>query len=291
MILELAILDIKPEKNDAFERSFLQAQKIIMSMNGYISHDLQKCIEKENRYILLVKWQTLENHTIGFRQSAEYQEWKKLLHLFYDPFPTVEHYHKMTVEKAINKQNPHILTRNCILRLPEIGESKLMRDFVAKNKSHLFPWEPLQTADYYTENYWHNKTIQIREDFLGDKSCCFNIYHKDKIIGMANYSNFVRGAFHSCFLGFKISESEQGQGLMTEALQASIAYIFNQLNIHRISANYMPRNLASSRVLEKCGFQKEGVAEDYLYINGNWEQHILTSLINSDWTEGNCNAK
>ena len=61
-------------------------------MKGYISHQLQRCIEKENRYILLVNWETLEDHTVGFRSSDEYQEWKKLLHHFYDPFPTVEHY-------------------------------------------------------------------------------------------------------------------------------------------------------------------------------------------------------
>ncbi|MDA0617455.1 MAG: antibiotic biosynthesis monooxygenase [Proteobacteria bacterium] len=92
MILEVAILDIVPNSNQEFERSFLKAQTIIMSMNGYISHELQKCIEKENRYILLVKWKKLEDHTEGFRRSKEYQEWKALLHHFYSPFPIVEHY-------------------------------------------------------------------------------------------------------------------------------------------------------------------------------------------------------
>jgi heme-degrading monooxygenase HmoA len=61
-------------------------------MPGYISHDLHKCIETDGRYLLLVKWQTLEDHTVGFRQSAEYQQWKNLLHHFYQPFPEVEHY-------------------------------------------------------------------------------------------------------------------------------------------------------------------------------------------------------
>ena len=61
-------------------------------MPGYISHQLQHCIEKQNRYILLVKWEQLEDHTVGFRSSEQYQEWKRLLHHFYDPFPTVEHY-------------------------------------------------------------------------------------------------------------------------------------------------------------------------------------------------------
>ncbi len=92
MILEVAILDVIPGEEDNFERAFQKAQQIIASMNGYISHELQRCIEKSNRYILLVKWETLENHTEGFRESDKYTEWKTLLHHFYDPFPTVEHY-------------------------------------------------------------------------------------------------------------------------------------------------------------------------------------------------------
>ena len=64
-------------------------------MPGYIAHELQKCVETSHRYILLVNWQTLEAHTVGFRQSPEYQEWKRLLHHFYDPFPNVEHYQRI----------------------------------------------------------------------------------------------------------------------------------------------------------------------------------------------------
>jgi heme-degrading monooxygenase HmoA len=92
MILEVAILDVSPGREDEFQAVFKQASPIIVSIKGYISHQLQRCIEKENRYILLVNWGTLEDHTIGFRGSTEYQEWKSLLHHFYDPFPTVEHY-------------------------------------------------------------------------------------------------------------------------------------------------------------------------------------------------------
>jgi len=96
MILEVAILDIKPGLESDFEKAFETAQKIISSMKGYISHELKKCLENKSRYILLVKWDGLEDHTVGFRESKEYQEWKKLLHHFYDPFPTVEHYQSIT---------------------------------------------------------------------------------------------------------------------------------------------------------------------------------------------------
>ncbi len=92
MILEVAILNIKPGQRDAFEAAFRQASPIIASMKGYISHEVQHCVETPDRYLLLVRWQTLEDHTVGFRGSAQYQDWKRLLHHFYDPFPTVEHY-------------------------------------------------------------------------------------------------------------------------------------------------------------------------------------------------------
>jgi heme-degrading monooxygenase HmoA len=92
MILEVAVLDIKPGLAKEFEAAFATASTIIALMSGYISHELQHCLENEHRYILLVRWQTLEDHTIGFRQSPQYQEWRSLLHHFYEPFPIVEHY-------------------------------------------------------------------------------------------------------------------------------------------------------------------------------------------------------
>jgi len=96
MILEIAMLHIRAGEADAFEHAFSQAQNIISSMPGYVSHELQRCLESQDKYLLLVQWQRLEDHTIGFRQSAQYQEWKNLLHHFYEPFPTVEHYEAVT---------------------------------------------------------------------------------------------------------------------------------------------------------------------------------------------------
>jgi heme-degrading monooxygenase HmoA len=92
MVLEVVILDVIPNQEKDFEIAFAKASSIISSMTGYISHQLHRCVEKQNRYLLLVHWETLEAHTVGFRGSEQYQEWKKLLHHFYDPFPTVEHY-------------------------------------------------------------------------------------------------------------------------------------------------------------------------------------------------------
>lgn len=92
MVLEVAVLNIKEGHRSEFEKNFESASCIIKSMKGYIGHELKKCMEKANQYILLVNWETLEDHEHGFRKSPEYQEWKKLLHHFYEPFPEVLHY-------------------------------------------------------------------------------------------------------------------------------------------------------------------------------------------------------
>jgi len=91
-VLEVAVLNVKASQKIAFESAFEKAQKIISSMKGYLDHDLQQCLEVDNRYVLLVNWQNLEDHTQGFRGSSQYQQWRDLLHHFYEPFPVVEHY-------------------------------------------------------------------------------------------------------------------------------------------------------------------------------------------------------
>lgn len=92
MILEVAVLYIRAGLGDQFEADFKIAGQCISSIDGYIRHTLQKCVEADDKYILLVEWQTMEDHTIGFRESEVYKEWKALLHHYYDPFPLVEHY-------------------------------------------------------------------------------------------------------------------------------------------------------------------------------------------------------
>lgn len=101
MILEVAILYIKDGQDKQFETDFATAGQYISSIKGYIKHSLRKCLEQKNKYVLLVEWEKLEHHTIEFRQSCQYLEWKRLLHHYYDPFPTVEHYE--TIIENTNK--------------------------------------------------------------------------------------------------------------------------------------------------------------------------------------------
>lgn len=92
MILEVAMLNVKPGETDAFEAAFREASAIIASMPGYRGHRLHRCIEEASKYLLTVEWARLEDHTEGFRGSPANQEWRALLHHFYDPFPVVEHF-------------------------------------------------------------------------------------------------------------------------------------------------------------------------------------------------------
>lgn len=95
MILEVAPLRVRAGSADEFEAAFREAQEIIASIPGYVSHELGRCLERDDEYVLLVRWESLEAHEIGFRQSQQYQEWKRLLHRFYEPFPIVSHFERV----------------------------------------------------------------------------------------------------------------------------------------------------------------------------------------------------
>jgi heme-degrading monooxygenase HmoA len=92
MVLEVAILNLRPGRGEAFEAAFREARQLIASVPGHERHELRRCLEAPDRYLLLVWWDALESHTEGFRKSPEYARWRELLHPFYDPFPVVEHY-------------------------------------------------------------------------------------------------------------------------------------------------------------------------------------------------------
>ena len=185
---------------------------------------------------------------------------------------------------------PILKTKRLTLRFPEVREAADMMTFCRKNETHLAPWEPLKHEEYYTIRFWRNTILQVRQEFLEDKSMRLNIYESSskKMIGMINFTNFERGAFQSCRLGYKIDQNYEGKGMMVESLETAIHFIFKQLNFHRIEASYIPRNNRSARVLKRLGFQINGQEENYLRINGRWECHFMTSLRNPQWKASPC---
>jgi heme-degrading monooxygenase HmoA len=103
VILEVAPLKLRPGTAAQFEAAFRVAESIIAAMPGYVSHELQRCVERRDEYVLLVRWETLAAHEVGFRTSAQYQEWKRLLHHFYEPFPVVSHYELVAAVAAADR--------------------------------------------------------------------------------------------------------------------------------------------------------------------------------------------
>ncbi len=123
-------------------------------------------------------------------------------------------------------------------------------------------------------------------EFEEERSVRFFIFERsnpEAVVGYANISNIVKGAFHAGILGYGIDKDKEGRSMMKEALQSVITYGFSALNLHRIMANYQPVNERSGGLLRSLGFTVEGYARDYLLINGRWRDHVLTSITNPNW--------
>ncbi|BAY13907.1 ribosomal protein S5-alanine N-acetyltransferase [Calothrix sp. NIES-2098] len=181
---------------------------------------------------------------------------------------------------------PLITSDRLLLRIGIQEDIPQILKYFIENKEYLTPYYPAWAEGFFTQKYWQYQVEGNLIEFINDRSLKLFIYPKKnltEIIGTVNFSNFVRGAAHFCFVGYSLAETAQGKGYMTEALQAANQYVFQELNMHRIMANYMPHNQRSGNVLKRLGFVVEGYARDYLLINGQWQDHILTSLTNSNW--------
>jgi [ribosomal protein S5]-alanine N-acetyltransferase len=181
----------------------------------------------------------------------------------------------------------HLESPRLILREFADCEPATVHAFECRNREFLQPFEPIRNEEYFTLEHWQTAIKKEREKQGEWTDCRFYLFPKSdptRAIGRIGCSGIIRGAFHACYIGFAMDKDERRKGLMHEALTTTIRFLFHDEHLHRIMANYMERNLASSAVLEKLGFVKEGVARDYLYIAGQWENHVLTSLTNENWT-------
>lgn len=172
------------------------------------------------------------------------------------------------------------------LRLPSAEDVPAILSFFSENREFFRPTDPPRPREFYTPGYWLKRVRSIATDFVQDKGCNFFVFGGEapgEVLGYVNFSNFVRGAFQACYLGYGLAEKSQGKGLMTEALRAGIDFAWGGLRLHRIMANYLPHNERSARVLQKLGFAVEGYAKGYLFIDGRWQDHVLTSLTNERW--------
>lgn len=163
---------------------------------------------------------------------------------------------------------------------PEDAEDVLK--YYVKNKEHLMPFEPDRDDNFYTLSAQKRILIEGYKQYLNGDSVNFGIYKGKKLIGKIQISNIVMGVFKSAFIGYSIDENEQGKGYMKEALGLVVKYAFEEMGLHRLEASTLIDNIKSQRVLTACGFEKLGINEKYLFINGKWRDHITFYKLKGD---------
>ena len=191
---------------------------------------------------------------------------------------------------------PELDTGRLRVRLARPGMEAQMARFLAENfAGHLDRWSPPTVEGYFTAAFWRERLAISVDEYHADRAARFVMQEAlapldAPILGTCNYTNIVRGAFHACHLGYQIGREQQGRGLMEEALRATNGFMFAALRMHRIMANFRPENARSRRLLARLGFAEEGLAKDYLFIDGAWRDHVLTSLVHpaydERWLEG-----
>ena len=178
---------------------------------------------------------------------------------------------------------PTLKTGRTASRLPKHADAPGLLRYRVSNRDHFAPWEPQRDAGYYTLSHCRQTIADANESARLDRGYPFLVFdpgERDILAGFT-LSNVVRGPFQACLLGYGIAARLQGQGLLHESLEAGLAWAFDELALHRVMANYLPRNERSARLLEGLGFEREGYARHYLQIAGQWEDHVLTAKISA----------
>jgi ribosomal-protein-alanine N-acetyltransferase len=179
-----------------------------------------------------------------------------------------------------------LVTERLVVLLPGPEAAPQVLAYFVDNRAHLEPWGPPVPEEFYSVGFHADRLLRAREDLADDRSLRLFLWDRGdeggEVLGNINFTQFSRGPFQSCMLGYGAARRAQGTGMMHEALVASIAYVFDVLRLHRIQAAYVPANERSGRLLRRLGFTVEGYARDYLYIGGAWRDHIVTARTRPD---------
>jgi [ribosomal protein S5]-alanine N-acetyltransferase len=178
---------------------------------------------------------------------------------------------------------PILTTERLTIAHMALSHAPLLAEFFRRNEGHLAPWDPPRPAAIRELEYWEGECTRAADEYLEGAVVRWVLLLKDapaQLVGRINYTQIARGPFQSCMLGYALDAQHQGRGLMTEALRATNRHAFDVLRLHRIQANHLPENVRSSRLLQRLGFSREGLARDYLFIAGAWRDHVLTALTN-----------
>jgi ribosomal-protein-alanine N-acetyltransferase len=181
---------------------------------------------------------------------------------------------------------PKVTTDRLILRIGDLSDIDSELNFYRENEDHLGPWFPDSGRMHLSRTTMEQFVPEFRKRAMHDQGYRFQITRRTepkKYAGVLSLSRVQRGPEQSVILGYGIAKSLEGQGYMSEAVRAVIKFAFEDLDLHRIEASYAPTNERSGALLKACGFAVEGTVRGSLLINGNWCDHILTSLLNPNW--------
>jgi ribosomal-protein-alanine N-acetyltransferase len=178
--------------------------------------------------------------------------------------------------------SPLLLTARLRMELAAPEHAERYAEHFARNRQHLAPWEPKRDG-VESAQYWRARLADGLAEFEAGRGVQLAAMARDidgPLIARINFSQISRGVFQSCMLGYAIDREHEGRGLMHEALAASIDWLFETMKLHRVQANHLSENERSARLLARLGFVREGLARDYLFINGAWRDHVLNARIN-----------
>lgn len=168
------------------------------------------------------------------------------------------------------------------IRLVKQEDAERLSSYFCDNEHHFRVWEPIREPGYYSEVSLTERLTEYEELHRKGAAAHFIGVINTDVVAHCSLTNVVYGPLRACFMGYGVAKSHEGTGAMTKVCTAAINYAFTELALNRIMANYMPCNRRSANLLNKLGFSKEGLAKRYLKINGKWEDHVLTSLLNPE---------
>lgn len=176
-----------------------------------------------------------------------------------------------------------IRTERLELRLPSEDTAGAIARYFAENREHLARWAPTWPPGFDTEAYWRQQVERARAE--AEAQAAFRLFAHPleapgEVVGNVSLTGIARGALQQCYLGYNLAERAQGRGFAREMAAAAVAYAFDELRLHRVSASYMPINHRSGALLRDLGFEIEGYAKGYLAIAGRWEDHVATARLN-----------
>lgn len=179
---------------------------------------------------------------------------------------------------------PVIETERVLLRAPQMSDYSAWAELRAASQDFLVPWEPLWAPDELSRASFRRRIRHYMRDMQEDVGYALFVYdtRSTSLVGGITLCNVRRGVTQSCTLGYWVGAAHARQGFMTAAVRAVVPFVFDSLELHRLEAACLPENTASMRLLERVGFKREGLARRYLRINGDWRDHVLYALLETD---------